>query len=95
MFFAGLVLWAIAANATPLASAANKQLRAQSNQLADQFCTTKCHWSYFWEREVCETDCTDYKLQQHDQQLAQTCYRLPGGRITCSQRQQTNPSNGQ
>jgi hypothetical protein len=26
---------------------------------------------------------------------AQTCYRLPGGRITCSQRQQTNPSNGQ
>jgi hypothetical protein len=59
MFFAGLVLWALAANATPLASAANKQLQQQSDT------------------------------------LAQTCYRLPGGRITCSQRQQTNPSNGQ
>jgi hypothetical protein len=26
---------------------------------------------------------------------AQNCYRLPGGRMVCSQRQQTNPSNGQ
>jgi hypothetical protein len=29
------------------------------------------------------------------EQLAQNCYRLPGGRVVCSQRQQTNPSNGQ
>jgi hypothetical protein len=47
-------------------------LKEHSDKLADQHCETKCHWSYFWNREVCETDCYDYKLQQHDQQLAQT-----------------------
>ena len=28
--------------------------------MADQWCETKCHWSYFWDREVCETYCQDF-----------------------------------
>jgi hypothetical protein len=75
VFFAGLVLWVLAANATPLGSAANKQLWRQSNQLADQHCTKSCYWAYSREStspvQVCDTDCWNDKLQEHDQQLVQ------------------------
>jgi hypothetical protein len=69
MLFAGLVLWALAANATPLASASNKQLQAQSYKLAGQ----KCHWEgNTWV--CCDSGgfggCARDE-QEHNQQLAQ------------------------
>ncbi|HEY2245682.1 MAG TPA: hypothetical protein VGH47_15940 [Xanthobacteraceae bacterium] len=68
VFFVGLVLWALAANATPSASNATR-LQRQSDQLAGQ----KCHWEgNTWV--CCDSGgfggCARDE-QEHNEQLAQ------------------------
>jgi hypothetical protein len=83
----------------PTAALTNIAIQAQDRlAFEEERCTTALERSYLNEQWGYGCPIDDFQRREqwlrHSRAQNTTCYRLPGGRVVCSQGQGTNPSNG-